>query len=128
GAITRLVYSADGKTLYSLGEDRVIKAWQTADMVERRVYARQPEATLALAVRPDQKQIALGRYDGAVVILDEATGKTLSEPLPIKPKPPVLSKVSPGWGQRGKVLRLVFQGQHLDGVSELVATHPGVTA
>ena len=34
----------------------------------------------------------------------------------------------PGWGQRGKVLRLVFQGQHLDGVSELIASHPGVTA
>src|SRR5262249_2581599 len=29
GPITRLIYTADGKTLYSLGEDRVVKTWDT---------------------------------------------------------------------------------------------------
>src|SRR5437660_3595092 len=74
-AVTRLAYAADGKTLYSLGEDRVVKAWDPARMVERTVYAKQPEATLALAVRPDHKQLALGRYDGAALLVEEATGK-----------------------------------------------------
>ena len=46
-----------------------------AKMVERRGYASQPESVLALAVRPDGRQLAVGRYDGALVLLDEATGK-----------------------------------------------------
>ena len=96
GPVTRLVYSADGKTLYSLSEDRSAKAWDTAKMVERKVYARQPETPLALALRPEQKQLAIGRYDGALVLLDESTGKVQGQPLPIKPKPPVLVKIAPG--------------------------------
>src|SRR5262249_44601543 len=94
-AVTRLVYSADGKTLYSLGEDRTVKAWDTATMVERHVYPRQPETTLSLAVAAGGKQLALGRYDGALVLLDEATGKVLGQPLPVKPRLPVLEKVTP---------------------------------
>src|SRR5262249_14100482 len=50
GPITRLVYSPDGKTIYSLGEDRIIKSWDAARLVERKVYPRQPESILALAI------------------------------------------------------------------------------
>ncbi|HEY7154558.1 MAG TPA: c-type cytochrome domain-containing protein [Gemmataceae bacterium] len=105
-SVLRLVYTADGKTLYSLGEDRAVKAWDAERMVERNVYDRQPETVLSLAVRPDSKQMALGRYDGALVLLDTATGKPQAEPLPIKPKPPVAEKEpndSPRTGQRVKL-------------------------
>ena len=88
GPITRLVYARDGKTLYSLGEDRRCKAWDTTRMVERKVYDAQPETPLALAVRPDELQLAIGRYDGALVLLDSKTGKVQAQPLPMKPKPP----------------------------------------
>jgi hypothetical protein len=88
-SVLRLVYSRDGKTLYSLGEDRTVKAWDTAKMVERQVYPRQPETVLSLAVRSDDKQLALGRYDGVLLLLDAATGKPQAEPLPLKRKPPV---------------------------------------
>jgi hypothetical protein len=88
GPIVRLAYSRDGKTLYSLGEDRVAKAWTVAPLTEKRVYEKQPETVLSLAVSADGKQIALGRYDGALVLLDEATGKVAAEPLPVKPKAP----------------------------------------
>jgi WD40 repeat protein len=84
--VLRLAYTADGQTLYSLGEDRTVKSWDTARMVERKVYDRQPETALSLAVRSDGKQLALGRYDGVLVLLDAATGKPQAEPLPIKPK------------------------------------------
>jgi WD40 repeat protein len=87
GPVTRLAYSGDGKTLYSLSEDRGLKAWDAAKMVERTAYAKQPETPLAFAVRPDHKQLALGRYDGVLSLLDEATGKVQSEPLPRKPSP-----------------------------------------
>src|SRR5262249_32259616 len=69
-AVTRLAYSSDGKTLYSLSEDRTLKAWDTERMVERLVTAKQPETVLAFAVRPDHQQLALGRYDGKVVLLE----------------------------------------------------------
>jgi WD40 repeat protein len=77
--ILRLIYSADGKTLYSLAEDRSVKAWDVASMTERKVYARQPESMLSMALRPDQKQIALGRFDGALVLLDEKSGAVQAE-------------------------------------------------
>jgi WD40 repeat protein len=125
--VVHLAYSADGQTLYSLSEDRTAKAWDTTRMVERKVYPRQPEAVLALAVRPDHKQLALGRYDGVVALLDEATGQVQAEPLPVKPKPPQLNKITPVSGRRGQTLRVVFEGKHLDTVTELVATQPGVT-
>src|SRR5262249_41981293 len=49
-AVTRLIYAADGKTLYSLSEDRLVKAWDTEKLTERKVYAKQPETVLALDV------------------------------------------------------------------------------
>src|SRR5262249_39560712 len=85
GPVTRLVYAADGSILYSLSEDRTIKAWDAARMVERKVYPKQADAVLALAVRPDHKQLALGRYDGSLTLLDEATGSVQAALLPVKP-------------------------------------------
>jgi WD40 repeat protein len=127
-AVIHLAYAGDGKTLYSLSEDRNLKAWDAERMVERKVYARQPEAALALAVAPDHKQLAVGRYDGALLLLEEATGKVQAQPLPVKPKAPEASKVAPAAGQRGQAIRLTFEGKHLDSVTELVAAHPGVTS
>jgi WD40 repeat protein len=127
GPVTRLVYSADGKTLYSLGEDRAVKAWNADGMAERTVYPKQPEAALALAVRPDHKQLAVGRYDGALILVDEATGKVESQPLPAKPKPPQLGKLSPASAQRGQTVRVTFEGNNLDGATEVTSTAPGVS-
>jgi hypothetical protein len=124
GPVIRLVYAPDGKTLYSLGEDRTAKAWDAARMVERTVYARQPEAPLALALGPGGKQLAVGRYDGRLVLLEEATGKVQSEPLPVKPKPPVLTKVTPSAGLRGQTVRLKLEGKYLQGAAEVTAAVP----
>jgi WD40 repeat protein len=123
--ITKLAYSADGKTLYSAGEQGIVKAWDAARMTERTVYPKQPEAILAMAVRPGQ--IALGRYDGVLVLLDEQSGKVQSESSPFKPKPPEVTKLSPTWGQRGKSVRVTFEGKHLEG-AEIVVSQPGATA
>jgi hypothetical protein len=122
--VTRLVYSADGKTLYSLGEDRKVKEWDTAKMVERKVYPPQPEAVLAFAVRPDGKQLALGRFDGALLLVGD---KTL-QPLPAKREPPQLSKVTPASAHRGHPVRVVFEGKNLDDVSEVVSSFPFASA
>ncbi len=125
--VVRLAYSADGKALYSVGENHVVKAWDPARMVERKVYPRQAESVLALAVRPDRKQLALGRYDGALLLVDEESGKVQAQPLPVKPKPPAAKKLSPTSGVRGKVVRVTFAGANLDTVGEVAANHPSVT-
>jgi hypothetical protein len=95
GAVTRIAYSTDGKTLYSLSEDRTAKAWDATAMTERTVYPAQPETPLALAVRPDRAQVAIGRYDGVLVLLDAATGKTQFQPLPATAIPVGRGAVSP---------------------------------
>jgi hypothetical protein len=124
--VLRLAYSSDGKTLYSLGEDRVLKSWDTATMRERTVYPKLPETPLSLAVRPDRKQLAVGRYDGVLALLDEPTGKVEKQPLPVKPKPAQLNKLTPNFGLRGAAVRITLEGQHLDGVSGVSANHAGV--
>jgi dipeptidyl aminopeptidase/acylaminoacyl peptidase len=104
--VLRLAYLPDGKTLYSLSEDRTVKAWDAQRMIERKVHERQPETVLSLAVRPDGKQLALGRYDGVLTLLDATTGKSQAEPLPVKPKPPIVEKEpndSPRTGQNIKL-------------------------
>jgi hypothetical protein len=88
--ISRLAYSPDGKALYSLAEDGTVKAWSADTLVESKVqFARPVETLLALAVRPDGKQLALGRYDGNVQLLDPATGKVQVEPN--RPRFPVVN-------------------------------------
>ncbi len=85
--VLKLAYSADGGTLVSIGEDAVVKTWDSAKMVERKVFAKQPDLVHALALRPDGKQLALGRHDGVGLFVDPATGANGKAFLPAKPKP-----------------------------------------
>jgi hypothetical protein len=124
--VTKLIYSRDGKTLYSASEGRTIKSWDTDSMVERKTYPKQPEAILSLAVRPDHAQLALGRYDGALVLMDEASGKIQSEPLPEKPKPPSITKITPNWSQRDRTIRITVEGKHLESANELTSSTPKI--
>ena len=126
GPVSKLAYTPDGKTLFSLAEDRTLKAWHAATLTEKMAYPRQPETVLALAVRPDGRQLALGRYDGVVQLIDTTTGKVQAEPLPVKPKPPTLTRVTPNFGQRGRKVRITLSGQHLDTATELTADAPGI--
>jgi WD40 repeat protein len=124
GPVVRLAYSADGAVLYTLSEDRAAKAWDAAKMVERTVYAAQPESPLALAVRPDHAQLAIGRYDGALVLLEEKTGKPQSQPLPAKPKPPTLKGMTPNAGTRDQSVRIVLDGTELHDATSISIALP----
>lgn len=124
--VSRLVYSADGKTLYSIAEDGGAKAWDARRMVERTVYPVQPDTPLSFAVRPDGKQLAIGRFDGALVLLDEATGKAQAQPLPLKPRPPVLGTMVPNVVSRGQATVVTLQGEHLEEDLSLVTSLAGV--
>ncbi len=79
GPVQKVLFSSDSKTLYSVGQDRVIKAWDVEKMVERKVYDKQPETVLCMALREDAGQIIIGRYDGVVQLIDMKTGKVAHE-------------------------------------------------
>jgi WD40 repeat protein len=120
--VVRIAYSADSNTIYTLSEDGGAKAWDAAKLVERTVYPKQPEAPLALAVRSDQKQLAVGRYDGALALLDEGTGKEQVAPLPAKP---ALNKATPSAAVRGTTIKVKLEGKNLEGATEPALTVPG---
>jgi DNA-binding beta-propeller fold protein YncE len=125
-AVSRLAYSADGKMLVSAGEDRAVKLWDAAKLVESKTLPAQPSDVLALAVRPDGKQVAVGRFDGAVQLLDPASGKATATPIPVKPKPAAVAAIAPDHVARGQTLRVRFDGDRLDTVTAIRASVKGV--
>ncbi|MFM8273221.1 MAG: hypothetical protein ACKODX_12975, partial [Gemmata sp.] len=82
--VCRLAYARDGSKLYSVGEDKIVKAWNTDKLTEAKVYPAQPETVLAFALAPDGKRFALGRFDGVALLVDAATGKTARQVLPTR--------------------------------------------
>jgi hypothetical protein len=103
-----------------------VKRWDASRLTEKLVFPPQKETILSMALSPDDSRLALGRFDGACVLVDRTTGKTLAQPLPEKPKPPVLGSITPAAGTRGNTYRLQFQGQHLDEVSQIVSSNPAI--
>jgi WD40 repeat protein len=75
GAILRVAYSRDGKTLVTTGEDRAVKRWDADTLAERAVYPRQPDWPQGLALSPNGRLLAVGRYDGSLALYAAATGR-----------------------------------------------------
>lgn len=126
--VSRLGYTGDGATLYTVGEDGVVKAWAAAKMTETKVFGAQPDAVLGFAVRRDGKQLALGLFDGTARLLDAATGQVSAQPLPMKAVPPKAEKASPTGVPRGKTTRVAVTGQKLDQATGVGTNVPGVVA
>jgi WD40 repeat protein len=133
----RLAYTADGKAIYTAGEDRVIKQWDAAKLTETRVYEAQKDSILDLALRPDGKQLAVARFDGVLALLDPETGKPTSQPLPAKPAPkpqpakvtpPKADRLTPNSGLRGATTRVVVTGSGLDRVAKVTTSNDAVRA
>ena len=125
--VSRLLFTADGTTLYSVGEDRVVKAWDSKQLNETKVFPAQPDTVLSAALRPDGKQLAFGRFDGVVQLIDPVTAKPTATPLPVKPKPPTATRLTPDNVIRGKTARVVVEGTALDTVTAVKSSDPSVT-
>jgi WD40 repeat protein len=120
GPIVRVAYSNDGRILFSIGEDRVLKTWDAARMVDQNTSPMLNEVPFTFAIRPDAKQVAIGRFDGVLCLLDPMTMKTVAEPLPAKPQRPVLEHVEPGAVTRGSIAHLRVTGKHMQEAESVV--------
>jgi WD40 repeat protein len=75
--ITKIVYFPDGKRLASASADRTVKIWnmETGELIKG--LDRQPDWVLGMALSPDGKVLALGRYDGTIGYYDASDGHAL---------------------------------------------------
>jgi WD40 repeat protein len=85
GAVVRLLYTPDGSRIATAGEDRAIKLWHSGSLTETRVLPKQPDWPLALALSPDGRRLAAGRYDGSLSLYDLATGRVIAAWSPSRP-------------------------------------------
>jgi len=79
--ILRVVYTPDGDSVYTSAEDRSIRLWDSAALAEKKVFEKQPDWALGLALSPDEKLLAVSRYDGSVTVYDAATGARKLDPM-----------------------------------------------
>ena len=76
GAITRLRYSADGKSLISAALDHSLKVWDMPQLIQRVVYENQPDAIEALAVDSVGGHFVAGRMDGSLGVYPLAASRS----------------------------------------------------
>lgn len=69
---------AEGKTLASAGEDRLIHLWNVPEQSSWRM-ARAPADSAVVAIAPNQEWMALAGQAGKISLIDVASGKLLRE-------------------------------------------------
>ena len=77
GAILKVVYSHDGKEIYTSGEDNIVKQWNAESLDEKAVYPRQPDWPQSIAISPDGKLLAVGRYEGSLGLYNTESRKAI---------------------------------------------------
>ena len=120
-AVLRLLVAPDGQTIYSTGEDAAVKAWSLPGLDPLYALPTQPDWPLAAALSPAGDRIALGRYDGSLVVRPtSADGEAITlleaprpdEPTTAPPEPPkpeltrrpTLGPPAPKGAERGETL------------------------
>ncbi|WP_425615311.1 c-type cytochrome domain-containing protein [Anatilimnocola sp. NA78] len=88
--VLRLAWSADGKTLVSTGEDRLIKVWNADNLTIRQTLAKQPDWASGVAILPSGNRIVVGRIDGSTSILpiEPPPQSTIASFVPADETPP----------------------------------------
>lgn len=76
--VRALRVSADGRRLYSCGDDRTVRIWDTSDWSCIRVTTRAREALVSMALHPSGRLIFGGGREGAVIVWDALTGKDVA--------------------------------------------------
>lgn len=72
-------FSPDGQTLYSVGGDGFLRAWNVSNGKQRWGIRGHTGGILALAVSQDGKHVASGGFDGRVRLWDAASGERVRQ-------------------------------------------------
>ena len=75
GAVLRIVFASDGATLLSSAEDRTVKWWDAAKLVERGHLDPQPDLAPAVAFTAGNTRFVVGSRDGSLQFFDAKTGQ-----------------------------------------------------
>jgi WD40 repeat protein len=70
-----VLYSPDGETLLSAGDDGYVRVWDIAARRQTRHWKAHEGGALVMARTADGKTLATGGRDGAVRLWDASTGK-----------------------------------------------------
>lgn len=144
-AVLRLLVGPGGRTLYSTGEDAAVKVWSLPGLDPLHALPAQPDWPLAAALSPAGDRIALGRYDGSLVVRPTATeGESITlleapkpesavEETPEPPKPeltrrPTLGPPSPRGAVRGATLTVHLTGNGVGRANAVVFDDPSLSA
>jgi hypothetical protein len=76
---TALVFSRNGKSLASAGQDAILRIWEVATGKEDRQFGIYETAVQALAWSPDAKLLVSGGHDGSLSFWDVASGNDLRQ-------------------------------------------------
>jgi WD40 repeat protein len=76
-AVSEVLFTPDGKSLFSCGDEPFIRLWETATGKEIRAFAGHEGSVLTIAVRPDGRILASAGEDKTVRLWEVATGLEL---------------------------------------------------
>jgi len=82
GWVRKIVFSPDGASLFSAGDDKIIRMWNVSTGQVTRSFSGHSEIIFSLAVSPDGSLLVSGSYDQSPVCWDIASG-TIRETLPV---------------------------------------------
>jgi WD40 repeat protein len=82
GPVFAAVFSPDGQTLFTAGDDREVREWDLVDGRERRRFRGHRIGVTALAVSPDGQMLASGDRYGALRLWDLKTGRCFARMHP----------------------------------------------
>lgn len=89
--LLRLVYSRDGRTIVSTGEDARVKLWNGSDLAPRATLETQPDWVTGASFSPDGKSVVLARRDGTSVAYpvpqDDGANQAVAQTLADVPPP-----------------------------------------
>jgi WD40 repeat protein len=73
--ITNVVFSPDGRTVFTGADDTFVRQWEAATGAEIRAFSGGGKDIYGVAISPDGRVLAAGDQDGAVTLWDVASGR-----------------------------------------------------